>query len=174
MQVHSVAPHEPSGRVTRSMWGMLRRCRPPAAIAISVLLLAGCGDDTVKVNNAYVGAADRVVQSFNDEFQTLQAEFTAVSTPAQDLKTLTTLQQAVDKAVDQMAKVTPPDSIAALHKTLVARVRGYEAAIATAKTGFASDDPRRIASSRRQFSARLAAVGTQVMTTINTINAKLR
>lgn len=156
------------------MWGNFRPTVMVVALALSVLLLAACGDDQVKVNNAYVAATDRVVQSFNDEFQALQADFTPVSTPAQDLRTLTAMQATVDRAATRLARIEPPAKIAPLHRTLIARVRSYDAVIADARRGFASDDPRRIVAARARFSTRLAAVGTQIMATINTINSRLR
>ncbi|MCW3000625.1 MAG: hypothetical protein JWN65_4174 [Solirubrobacterales bacterium] len=141
---------------------------------VAVLLLSGCGDDQVKVNNAYVSATDRAMQAFETEFQQLQTSFTAVSTPAQDLRTLTALQAAVDRVVADLTKVTPPAKIAPLHARLIQQVQRYRAIIQTAKRAFASDDPRRVISARSRFSAALAGVATQVSATINTINERLR
>ncbi|MCW3041658.1 MAG: hypothetical protein JWM31_3563 [Solirubrobacterales bacterium] len=156
------------------MTGRRTRGGSIAALAACLLALAGCGNDKVRANNAYVAATDRVMQRFNTQFQALQSEFTAVSTPKQDLVTLSRLQDTVDRAAAQLGRVKPPSSIAGLHRTLVARLRSYDAAIATARTGFRVADPAKVAAARTAFSTRLAAVGTAIMATINTINARLR
>lgn len=143
-------------------------------LVLSAMLLAGCGDEKTKTNNAYVAATDKVVQSFNSDFQALQTDFTPVSTPDQDLTTLSSLQATVDRAAAALQKIDPPKAIATLHTALVAHVRGYDAVIDTAKTGFAAKSPTAVAAARKAFSASLAAVGTQIMATINTINGKLR
>jgi hypothetical protein len=142
-------------------------------VLVALLLFTGCGDDQVKVNNAYVSATDRAVQAFETEFQQLQTSLTPVSTPAQDLKTLATLQAAVDRVVTQLRQVKPPARIAPLHARLIRQVQQYRGVIQAARTGFASDDQRRIIAARARFSTTLAGVASKITTTINTINERL-
>lgn len=145
-----------------------------AVLGLATALLTGCGEDQTKVNNRYVAATDRVVQSFETEFQGLQADFTQVSTPKQDLATLGRLRTAVDRVVARLGQVEPPDAIAALHRQLIARVASYGDAIAAAQEGFGSSDEQVVNTARTTFSATLRRVESQVTATITQINAKLK
>jgi hypothetical protein len=148
-----------------------------AAVVIPFLVLAlltGCGDEQVKVDNAYVEATDRAVQSFETRFQQLQAAFTPVSTPEQDLQTLASLQAAVDRAFARLRQVQAPARIAPLHARLVSQVQQYSAAITTAEKDLSVDDPQRVIKARSRFSTQLAAVATKVTATINLINQRLQ
>ena len=144
------------------------------AVAMAMLLLGGCGGGSVEGGNAYVKTTDRVVKAFETEFQALQASFTPVSTPRQDLRTLATLRGSVDRAVTALTQITPPATIAPLHARLVRQIQEYRAVIAGAERGFASGDPRRILAARSRFSTALAAVATKISATISAINEQLR
>ncbi|WP_354700740.1 hypothetical protein DSM112329_01027 [Paraconexibacter sp. AEG42_29] len=149
----------------------------PATIVVLGLMLAllgGCGDDRVEVNNAYVASTDRVVRTFENRFQALQADFTPMSTPAQDQKTLVSMQSAVADVVLALGKIVPPDDIRDLHVRLLTRVKEYGGAIATARRGFASEDPKAVNDARGAFATKLQQVAGQVTATITTINDKLR
>jgi hypothetical protein len=163
-----------SGRVPALFTGARRLGTTIAALATCLLLLSGCGDDQVKADNAYVAATDRVVRAFETRFQALQADFTPVSTPRQDLQTLAALKAAVDRVAADLRQVKAPDRIAALHTTLIAKVQAYGPVIAEAQRGFASKDPEAIVAARDRFSKGLDAVAAQVTASITTINAKLR
>jgi uncharacterized lipoprotein len=141
---------------------------------IALLLLSGCGDDQVKVNNAYVSATDRAVQAFETEFQHLQTTLTSGGTPEQDRKTLATLTASVDRVVADLKQIKPPAKIAALHPRLIRQVQEYRTVIQKAEQGFVSDDPRRTTAARQRFPAMLAAVATKITTTINAINDQLK
>ncbi|UTI63813.1 hypothetical protein NBH00_21020 [Paraconexibacter antarcticus] len=145
-----------------------------AAAMLAVFALAGCGQDQVKANNRYVAATDRVVQAFETKFQALQADFTPVSTPPEDLRTLALLQAAVAQVVQDLGRIQPPAKIAGLHEALIAHTREYETVIKTAETGLKSQDLTKIAAARSRFSSQLAAVATKITDTINTINAALK
>ncbi|MCW3013398.1 MAG: hypothetical protein JWO02_490 [Solirubrobacterales bacterium] len=141
---------------------------------VMVLLLSGCGDNQVKVDNAYVSATDRAVQAFETEFQHLQTNLTSGSTPAEDRKTLATLRASVDRVVADLKQIKPPAKIAALHPQLIREVQAYRTVIQQAEQGLTSDDPRRIIAARARFPAMLAAVATKITTTINAINQQLQ
>jgi hypothetical protein len=155
-------------RVTRRLGSAI------VAFSVTLALATGCGDDQVKDNNRYVAATDRVVQEFETKFQSLQADFTPVSTPKQDLQTLGRLQTAVDEVVADLGTITPPDEIAPLHRALIRQTGEYRQVIKAAQAGFASENPRAIDTARGRFSTQLAAVAAKVTATINTINAKLK
>lgn len=173
-QCGAAGPDTLSGRVRLLFTGVIRLGMTVAAFLAGLMLLTGCGDSQVKADNAYVASTDRVVRAFETRFQQLQADFTPVSTPAQDLQTLTAMQGAVDRVATDLARVKAPGKIAALHAALVRRVQGYGAVIAQARTGLASKDPKAIVAARRAFATQLDTVARQVTATITTINAKLR
>lgn len=142
--------------------------------ALVLTAVAGCGDEQITADNAYVAATDRAVRSFETQFQQLQSSFTSVSTPQQDLQTLGRLRAAVDRAVAQLRRVQAPARIAPLHARLIDQVQAYDAAIAAAGSTFRTGSPKAVAAARTTFSALLASTAAKITATINRINGRLR
>ena len=143
-------------------------------LVISLLVATGCGGSDTKAANAYVAATNQAVTSFENTFTSLQSDFTATSTPQQDVQTLNRFDAAVQSTVRLLQAIRPPASVSALHRRLVAAVEGYQPVIQQAKTGFTAVDTKAVIAARTRFSASLANVTTKITAQIEAINRKLR
>jgi hypothetical protein len=138
------------------------------------LAAAGCGGDDTKEANAYVAATDQAVTTFEGTFKSLQSDFTATSTPEQDVKTLDRFGAAVQTTVQSLRAIRPPTEVSALHQRLVAAVESYQAVIEKARTGFTAVNTRTVIAARTRFSEALTEVTTKISAQIEAINRKLQ
>jgi hypothetical protein len=144
-----------------------------ALLAVALLAASGCGDDT-KTANDYVAATNDVVTTFESTFSTLQGDFTATSTPQQDVRTLDRFGTAVQAAVRDLRTIRPPTKVSALHARLVTAVAAYASIIKQAKKGFVSDDARAVIAARTRFAGSLTDATTKITAQIEAINRKLQ
>jgi hypothetical protein len=155
--------------------------RPLAAVVPAVLALAlaaalgGCGGGTSGADETrYAQAVNEAQHGFARTLDRLSTSITATSTPRQDRRTLRSFARAVDAAVVELRRVTPPDRVKDLHGRLVGQVASYGRPIATARSAFATEDPRLIVAAQGRFVGAVTRTGERVNRTIAAINERLR
>src|SRR3954468_15908496 len=151
--------------------------RPLAAVVLVALALAsaGCGGSTSHADEtSYVQAVNRAQGGFTHTLDGLSTSITATSTPQQDRRTLRSFARAVDGAVADLQRVSPPDKVEDLHGRLVGEVASYRRPIASARAALATRDPRRIIAAQGRFVGAVTRTGQRVNHTIAAINDRLR
>jgi hypothetical protein len=155
--------------------------RPLAAVVPAVMALAlaaafgGCGGGTSGADETrYVQAVNETQRAFARTLDRLSTSITATSTPRQDRRTLRSFARAVDAAVVELRHVTPPGRVKDLHGRLVGEVASYRRPIATARSAFATEDPRLIVAAQGRFVGAVTRTGERVNRTIAAINERLR
>jgi hypothetical protein len=151
--------------------------RPLAAVVLVALALAsaGCGGSTSHADEtSYVQAVNRAQGGFAHTLDGLSTSITATSTPRQDRRTLRSFARAVDGAVAELRRASPPDEVKDLHGRLVGEVASYSGPIASARAALATQDPRRIVAAQGRFVGAVTRIGKRVNRTIVAINHRLR
>ena len=144
-----------------------------ALIAVS-LSLAACGSSDSKANNDYVGEVNAIQNQVASEFRTAGSALTATSTPESFRLALDQFDRSVTTATTKLKAVKAPSKVKTLHAQLVGAVAGYHATIASARTVLKAKTTTALAKAQTTFSAGTAQSSSQITTTINAINSKLR
>ncbi len=144
-----------------------------ALIAVSASL-AACGSSDSKATNDYVGQVNTIQNQVASEFRTAGSALTATSTPESFKLALDQFDRSVATATAKLKAVKAPDKVKELHAQLVGAVAGYHATIAAARTALKATTTTALARAQTKFSAGTAQSSSQITTTINAINRKLR
>jgi hypothetical protein len=152
----------------------MRRSASLLLAACALAGLAGCGSGNVAQANHYADAVNRAQADFAATLARLSAGVTATSTAAQDDATLRAFRQAVGKVIDRLRAVRVPPRVRALHQRFVAQIAAYGLAIDRARPALNSPDPQRILAAQQQLRSGVTQVSSQINTTIDQINAKLK
>ena len=147
----------------------------PAGPCALAAVLAGCGGGTSGAGeDRYVQAVNQAQGGFARTLDRLSTSITATSTPRQDRRTLRSFARAVDGAVAELRRATPPDRVRDLHGRLVDEVASYGRPIASARAALATQDPQRIIAAQGRFVGAVTRTGERVNRTIAAINRRLR
>lgn len=141
--------------------------------ALAALALAGCGGGDVKESNAYVDSVNLAQTRFAASFERLARDITSASTPAQDRRTLRSIEGTIDATVADLRKIVPPEKVKAQHDQLVEAIAQYGEAINTAGQKLGGSAEQATAAEAR-LAADTAKTSTQVNAAIAAINQKLR
>lgn len=136
------------------------------------LLAAGCAGD--EASNGYVAALNQTQERFARELTRLSDGVTATSTPAQDRRTLSGYEDAVDRAVSDLRRMDPPDDVASLHGSLIRQVGGYRTAVQRFRARLTSEDPQEVLEAQAAFSRAQESITQQVGRTVAGIGRELR
>ena len=144
----------------------------PAVLALALVAASGgCGGGTSRADETrYVEAVNQAQDGFARTLDRLSTSITA----RQDRRTLRSFARAVDAAVVELRRVSPPGRVKDLHGRLVAQVASYGRPIATARSAFAMQDPRLIIAAQGRFVGAVTRTGERVNRTIAAINERLR
>jgi hypothetical protein len=152
--------------------------RARAALVLILLAVcaaaAGCGGGGSQERNDYVAALNRAQKGLAERFKALQQRITPTSTPAQDARTLTAYEGAVQATVRNLRAVEPPPGFAALHRRFVDQVGAYGSALRVARGDLRADDPRAVLAAQARLRAAIARAGERLNATIRAINSKLK
>ena len=144
-----------------------------ALIAVS-FSLAACGSSDSNGTNDYVGQVNAIQNQVASEFRTAGSALTATSTPTSFKLALDQFDRSVATATTKLKAVKAPAKVKTLHAQLVGAVGGYHATIAAARTALKAKTTTALAKAQTAFSAGTAQSSSQITTTINAINRKLR
>jgi outer membrane murein-binding lipoprotein Lpp len=143
-----------------------------AALAVLVLV-AGCGDDQAKRDNAYVDHVNTAQTDFARTINRLNGRVSATSTPSEDRATLAGYTEAIDHVVGELRGIDPPDSVKPLHRQLIAAMSVYGARVRTASKSVRSKSTSRLLDAQQKLLDATDTVSKQINTTIGAINKRL-
>lgn len=147
--------------------------RLAACVVLLSLVLAGCGGGDTEQSNAYVDSVNLAQTRFASSFERLARDITSSSTPAQDAKTLRSIEATINATVADLRKIKPPDKAKGPHDQLVEAIAAYGAAIGAAEGKLGGSAAQATAAEAR-LAADTARTSTQVNQAIAAINQKLR
>lgn len=147
--------------------------RPAALALLLTLLLAGCGGDDVQQSNAYVDSVNIAQSRFASSFERLARDITSSSTPAQDRKTLRSINATLEATVADLRKIKPPEKVQAQHDQLVEALAEYGTAVGAAEEKLGGSAEQATAAEAR-LAADTARTSTRVTQAITAINQKLQ
>ena len=144
------------------------------AAALSLVAGIGCGGDT-KTSNNYVDALNKAQTEFAANVQKVGSGTSTSSDPAQAAKdTFSNLDTAIQKVVNDLKAVKPPDKVKDLHSELVSELKEFEGQVKTAGDSLKSGDPQAIVTAQSKFAASASSIGARISRTINSINKSLQ
>ena len=147
--------------------------RPAALALLLTLLLAGCGGDDVQQSNAYVESVNIAQSRFASSFERLARDITSSSTPAQDRKTLRSINATLATTVADLRKIKAPEKVRAQHDQLVEALAEYGTAVGAAEEKLGGSAAQATAAEAR-LAADTARTSTRVTAAITAINQKLQ
>ena len=143
------------------------------AIALSLLAATGCGGDT-KAKNDYVAAVNKAQADFVAVVDDTQARLAQNSQDAETATSLEGIQTAAAGTVRELRAVKPPDSVAALHRSLIKEAQGLVVAFRKAASAYRAGDPAKILTAKVDLSKEISQINVQINSTIQELNRKLR
>ena len=134
---------------------------------------AGCGGNDVDASNAYVDSVNVAQTQFASSFERLAREITSASSPAQDRRTLRSIETAIAATVANLRKIKPPERVQAQHDQLVEAIAGYGESIGVTTQALGGSAAKATAAEAR-LAADTERTSTRVTNAIAAINQKLR
>ena len=144
------------------------------AVAVTAVLLVGCGGDDAEDANRYVNAVNQAQNGFAQTVDRLSGRISASSSPSQDRRTLRSFNGAVTDVVGDLRAIDPPKDVEALHRRLVADMGAYGLQVRRATSTLGSDDPRRLVAAQQKLLKATDTVTNRINTTISAINRRLK
>lgn len=153
------------------------RTRLSIVVALAVALalaLAACGGgvDERKRDNAYVDAFNVAQRRFDQTVKRLPVASERTSR-AQDRRALAGYEGAVRRVVSDLRRITPPDSVAPLHRRFVASFERFGAVVRQAAAAVRSGKLSAVLDAQTRLAQARDALTKQVGTTVAAINKKL-
>jgi len=137
-------------------------------------MLAGCGSGTVDEANRYVDAVNRAQTRFSGTMDRLSGRISAGSTLGADGRVLRSFDTAVARVAGDLRRITPPDSVAGLHRRLVGDMDQYGVQVRRERGTLRSRDPRRLVAAQQRLLSATTSVSHDVNATIDEINRRLK
>ncbi|HMS61253.1 MAG TPA: hypothetical protein PKD63_03165 [Solirubrobacteraceae bacterium] len=147
--------------------------RAALALLLLTFLLAGCGGDDVQESNAYVDNVNLAQSRFASSFERLARDITSSSTPAEDRKTLRSINATLATTVADLRKIKAPEKVRAQHDQLVEALAEYEEAVGAAQ-GKLGGSAEQATAAEARLAADTARTSTRVTAAITAINQKLQ
>jgi len=136
--------------------------------------MAGCGGGGgVKEANTYVDKVNAAQNRFASTIDSLSAQITSTSTPAEDKATLAHFQDAVDRVVKDLHAVKPPEKVQADHAQLIAAMEGFGGQVHEVSAALSSGSATKLLEAQQQLAKATADVSQKINATIAAINRKL-
>jgi hypothetical protein len=143
-------------------------------VLVAAGLLAGCGGGGgVKEANSYVDAVNKAQTRFASTVDSLSAQITSTSTPAEDRATLGKFQGAVEQVVGDLRAVDPPDKVRDLHARLITAMKDFGEQVREVSSALSSGSATRLLAAQEQLAKATAEVSQKINATIAAINRKL-
>lgn len=142
-----------------------------AALALSLLAVAGCGGDTEESND-YVAAVNKAQTDFVNTVTS--AASTPATTPEAAKDLFDKLEASTSKIVGDLKAIEPPEKVKDLHERLVSEVGQIEASVTKAQDAVESGDAKKAQETLASFATEMSSVGAKVSATIAEINTKLQ
>jgi hypothetical protein len=146
--------------------------RAALAVALAMLLAAGCGSDT-KEKNAYVNAVNRAQADFVAVVDDSESRISGNASDEDTARQLDMIRAAAAKVVVRLRGIDPPGQARTLHGNLVREAQGLVAAFKKAADAYHSGEPSRILSAKVDLSKDVQKVNAQINATIQALNDKL-
>ena len=147
--------------------------RAALALLLLTFLLAGCGGDDVQESNAYVDNVNLAQSRFASSFERLARDITSSSTPAEDRKTLRSIDATLATTVADLRKIKAPEKVRAQHDQLVEALAEYGEAVGAAE-GKLGGSAEQATAAEARLAADTARTSTRVTAAITAINQKLQ
>jgi hypothetical protein len=147
--------------------------RAALALLLLTLLLAGCGGEDVQESNAYVDNVNIAQSRFASSFERLARDITSSSTPAEDRKTLRSINATLATTVADLRKIKAPEKVRAQHDQLVEALAEYGEAVGAAE-GKLGGSAEQATAAEARLAADTARTSTRVTAAITAINQKLQ
>lgn len=144
-----------------------------AALLAAALLASGCGGPDVEESNAYVEKVNLAQSRFAASFERLAREITRQSTAEQDSGTLQEIEKTLDRTIEDLRRIDPPERVADQHQQLVAAIAGFGESIGAAAEGLGGS-AQRAAEAQARLAAETERAGARVSGAVAAINRKLR
>src|SRR5947209_10986910 len=139
------------------------------AVALGALCLvaSGCGSGSdAKKSNDYIDAVNKVQNTFVSDVQKVgSSTSTGGDATAAAHKTFADLQTAVEKAINDLKGVTPPDKVKTLHKQLVQEMSDFDGEVKAAGDSLNSKDAKKILAAQAKFASAASSIETRLSTT---------
>jgi hypothetical protein len=144
------------------------------AAALALVVAAGCGGDT-ESKNEYVDSINKVQTDFADSVSK-STSAAAGSGDAQERaeNTFSSLSTAIEKLIDDLRGIEPPDEVARLHDRLISQMDEFNGDIKKAGDALGSGDPQQIVKAQTDFATSASSLGTEISQTISDINTELQ
>lgn len=147
-----------------------------AGMIMAVALLAGCGDDDESDTSAetteesaalsedeYRTEVEGVLTPLGEELQTIGSDTSTQTTPEGVADGLADAEAALETGITDLEAIQPPENLQEPHDRMIAALRQFQEATATAREGAESGDIQAIATDYVQAATDFQAELTEVV-----------
>jgi hypothetical protein len=136
------------------------------ALALSLVVTAGCGGDT-KNNNDYVKAVNKAQADFVDSLG-------KTGTSGSVEQRFQSIQDAIGKVISDIKAVTPPDEVKDLHQEVIDEMTQLRGEVGDLSDAIKVNDLKKLEAAQEKFTTDATELQTKFQNTVNEINQKLR
>jgi hypothetical protein len=142
------------------------------ALAVFVVVAAGCGGDT-EAKNDYVAAVNKAQSDFVAVVDDSESRISGNAGNKETATQLDMIRAAAAKVVVGLRAVKPPGEVRTLHNNLIREAQGLVTAFEKAAGAYRSGQPSKILAAKVDLSKDVSRVNAQLNATIQALNNKL-